>query len=189
MARPTGLGADRVASEGRRRISPDRFVPYRREDLDEEPHRIGITKRWESLTAMPSVFGGPGIGAQKAAYQISIVAETAAMHFQEFAAGLLDLVKAFETVPHSILAALAHECGYPLVILRLCLAAYRLKRSVGVDGVYSKLVVATRGITAGAAIATTELKRLLLPMMNNLHERWASTLVAKLYVDDLTLLV
>ena len=68
---------------------------------------------------MPSVFGGPGMGAQKAAYQISIVAEAAAMSKQEFAAGLLDLVKAFETVPHFILAALAHECGYPLVLLRL----------------------------------------------------------------------
>ena len=72
---------------------------------------------------MDSVYGGPGMGAQKAAYQISIVAETAAMNLQESAAGLLDLVKAFETVPHFILAALAHECGYPLVILRLCFDA------------------------------------------------------------------
>ena len=69
--------------------------------------RIDITKRWESLTYMSSVFGVLGMGAQKAAYHISIVAETAAMNFQEFVAGLLDLVKAFETVPHFILAALA----------------------------------------------------------------------------------
>ena len=109
------------------------------------------------------------------------------MSHQEFAAGLLDLVKAFETVPHFILAALAHECGYPLVILRFCLAAYSLQRSVGVDGVYSKLVVATRGITVGAGMATTELTLLLPPMMNKLQERWACKLVAKLYVDDLTI--
>ena len=29
--------------------------------------RLDITKRWDHMTAMPSVFGGPGMGAQKAA--------------------------------------------------------------------------------------------------------------------------
>ena len=52
---------------------------------------------------MASVFGGPGMDAQKAAFQISFTAEAAAMCNDEFGAGLLDLVKAFETVPHHIL--------------------------------------------------------------------------------------
>ncbi len=52
---------------------------------------------------MASVFGGPDMGAQKAAFQISFTAEAAAMCNDEFGAGLLDLVKAFETVPHHIL--------------------------------------------------------------------------------------
>ena len=54
---------------------------------------------------------------------------------------------------------------------------------------YSKLVVATRGITAGSGTAATELKLLLLPLMKLLDLQWAKTLVAKVYVDDLTLIV
>ena len=68
------------------------------------------------------------MGAQKAAFQIALVAETAALLRENFGAGLLDLVKAFETVPHYILVQLAIELGHPLVLLRLCLASHRLKR-------------------------------------------------------------
>ena len=129
------------------------------------------------------------MGAQKAAFQIALVAETAALLREDFGAGLLDLVKAFETAPHHILIQVAIELGYPLVLLRLCLASYRLKRSFGIEGVYSKLIVATRGITAGSGTAATELKLLLLPLMKLLDLQWAKSLVAKVYVDDLTLIV
>ena len=84
------------------------------------------------------MFGGPGMGAQKAAFQISVVAEVAALEQVDFAAGLLDLVKAFETVPHHVLVAIAIQLGYPLPLLRLCLAAYRMKRSIGVEGFFPK---------------------------------------------------
>ena len=47
---------------------------------------------------------------------------------------LLDLVKAFETVPHHKSLEAAMTKGYSLVILRLSLSAYRLMRSDGVDG-------------------------------------------------------
>ena len=72
---------------------------------------------------MESVYGGPGMGAQKTAFQIAVVAETAALERIEFGVGLLDLIKAFETVPHHILVQIAFEMGYPLVLLRLCLAS------------------------------------------------------------------
>ena len=53
------------------------------------------------------------MGAQKAAFQISVVAEIAALEKVEFGAGLLDLIKAFETVPHHILVNIAIEIGVP----------------------------------------------------------------------------
>ena len=81
------------------------------------------------------------------------------------------------------------EMGYPLALLRICLASYRIKRSIGIEGVYSKTVVATRGITAGSGTATTELKLLLPPLMKMLKRQWASSLIAKVYVDDLTLIM
>ena len=151
--------------------------------------RLLTIKNWEKQNEMDSVYGGPGMGAQKAAFQIAVVAETAALERIEFGAGLLDLVKAFETVPHHILVQIALEMGYPLVLLRLCLASYRIKRSIGIEGVYSKTVVATRGIIAGSGTATTELKLLLLPLMKMQKQQWANSLIAKVYVDDLTLII
>jgi len=55
--------------------------------------------------------------------------------------------------------------------------------------VFSNTVTATRGITAGSGTAATELKLLLLPLMRMLESQWAKVLVAKVYVDDLTLIV
>ena len=127
--------------------------------------RLAIVRVWEKQNELLSVFGGAGMGAQKAAFQISLTAEMAALDKIDFGAGLLDLVKAFETVPHHILVAIARELGYPLPLLRLCLASYRLKRSIGVEGVFSKTVTATRGITAGVGFATLELRLLLLRLM------------------------
>ena len=99
--------------------------------------RIFVAKEWESATASSAIFGGPGKGAQAAAFQTALVAETAKLGGDEFAASLLDLVKAFETVPHDVLVRAAHAKGYPLPLLRLCLAAYRLTRVIGVAGIVS----------------------------------------------------
>ena len=80
-------------------------------------------------------------------------------------------------VPHCLLAAAAVAKGYPLVILRLSLASYRLARSVGIEGNYSRLIVACRGITAGSGFATSELRVLLLDVIIELEGRWAHILV------------
>ena len=143
--------------------------------------RILGAKAWETITAVPTIFGGPGMGAQAAAYQVAFVAEAAVLKSMVYAAGLLGLVKAFESVPHAVLAKLAVAKGYPPVLLRLCLASYRLKRTIGVEGVFSKTVIATRGITAGVGFAALELRLLLLDCMALLDVTWG--------VDDLTLAV
>jgi len=83
--------------------------------------------------------------------------------------------------------AAAKAKDYSVAVLRLSLAAYRLARSIGIDGVYSRCIVATRGITAGSGFATSELRVLLVELMVASHEAWAATIVAALYVDDLTL--
>jgi hypothetical protein len=41
--------------------------------------------------------------------------------------------------------AAAKAKDYSVALLRLSLAAYRLARSIGIDGVYSRCIVATRG--------------------------------------------
>ena len=92
--------------------------------------RIYIARQWETETAMPSIFGGLGKGAQAAAFQRAMIAKTANLDNDVFAAALLDLVKASETVPQDVLVRAAHAKNYPLPLLRLCMAAYRLSRAL-----------------------------------------------------------
>jgi hypothetical protein len=125
------------------------------------------------------------MGAQRAAWLASFEAEQANAKGHDQAAALLDLVKAFEMVPHHLLAQAAKEAGYSIRILRMSLAAYRIARSIGVDGVYSKQVTAARGITAGSGMATTELRLLLTELVYLLRKTWPVAI--KLYVDDLTI--
>jgi hypothetical protein len=51
-------------------------------------------------------------------------------------------VKAFEKAPHRHVAGAAKKHGYNQWIARLSLASYRLPRSIGVDSVYSRTIVA-----------------------------------------------
>ena len=148
--------------------------------------RIGLARAWEQTHSLPCVFGGVGSSAQHAAWQAAFVAESAALCSLDHVQALLDLVKAFETVPHHILVMAAIAKGYPIAILRLSLAAHRLTRAVGIEGVFSRAIVASRGIAAGSGFATAELKMLLHDTMGELHSRWAHELTIRLFVDDLT---
>lgn len=124
------------------------------------------------------------MGAQRAAWTAAFSAEAAAAGGREHAAALLDLVKAFEMIPHWALAKAAKQCGYSLKVLRLSVAAYRIARSIGIDGTYSKEITATRGITAGSGFATSELRLLLMELISAIRTSWPVAL--KLYVDDMT---
>ena len=99
--------------------------------------RSCIARGWEESTAVPELYGGKGMGAQRAAWVEAFGAEAAAAGDLDHAVALLDLVKAFEMVPHHLLVRAARKHGFSLRILSLSLAAYRLARTVGVDGVFS----------------------------------------------------
>ena len=60
--------------------------------------RIWAARQRERLH--DSLFAGPDMGARKAAWQEAFAAEAASLGGPEHAQALLDLVKAFETVPH-----------------------------------------------------------------------------------------
>ena len=87
---------------------------------------------------MPELYGGRGMGAQRAAWLAAFSAEAAAASGADHAAALLDLVKAFEMIPHCLLVRAARKHGFSLKVLRLSLAAYRIARTIGVDGVFSE---------------------------------------------------
>ena len=92
--------------------------------------RGGIIRAWENAHALPTIFGGTGMGAHKAAWQAAFAGEAATLANDHHLQALLDLVKAFEIIGHGYLAEAAMAKGYNIVILRLSLASYRLKRSI-----------------------------------------------------------
>ena len=87
---------------------------------------------------MPSLFGGEGMGAQRAARQVAFRAEAAARDGLHYAQSLLDLVKAFERVHHWLLLREAIRLGYPVWKLRLSVATYRMPRMLRVGQAVSK---------------------------------------------------
>eukprot|EP00973_Karenia_brevis_P088943 12335966-Karenia_brevis.AAC.1 len=113
-------------------------------------------------------------------------AEGAAVMHRSYGLSLLDLVKAFEKIPHHHVVRAARKHGYCLWTLRLSLDAYRAQRTLVVDGCCSRLVRAPCGITAGSGFATEELCCLLLDVCDDTYEVFPYIRVS-LYVDDLTL--
>ena len=184
MAKPACHGHHRPAAEERRWQAPDRLVPYAGARMGRA--RAGIARSWEQSKALPQMYGGSGMGAQRAAWQVAFRAEAAACVKDYYAQTLLDLVKAFETLPHHLIAAAARKHGYSMHVLRLSVASYRMERTLGVDGAFSRPVTATRGITAGSTFATTELRLLLLDVVL-LMQRAFPAVTLTLYVDDATL--
>ena len=151
--------------------------------------RTAQIRAWENGTFSKELYGGKGMGAQRAAWVEAFSAEAAVLEQEEQAQALLDLTKAFELVDHSKLVQAAKRRGYPLALLRMSLAAYRLSRTIGVDGCFSRTVTASRGITAGSGFATTELRLLLMEVLEETHGAWGTSVRLTLYVDDLTISV
>ena len=148
--------------------------------------RACVARAWESDNFRPQMYGGLGMSAQRAAWQAAFQAELAAKKLNSYAQALLDLVKAFEKVQHHIVKAAAKKHGYNLTILRLTFAAYRMARVVGVDGVMSRRIIAICGITAGSGTATTELRMLLLDIVDDTFVMWA-TVTLTVFVDDMSI--
>eukprot|EP00973_Karenia_brevis_P027521 3796324-Karenia_brevis.AAC.1 len=148
--------------------------------------RLVVAQQWQVEHNRNFLYAGPSCGADVAAWKQAAFAEIAKSANMQYAAVLLDLVKAFDNVPFDWLVAQGVRHGYNLWLLRLSIAAYGLGRVLSIDGVCAEEVVATRGITAGSVLAVIELRVLLLSagealVANSIHVRLT------LYVDDATI--
>ena len=94
--------------------------------------RAGEAQQWEAENERSYFYGGRGKGAMVAAWKFAARAEAVRLQGAEYATVLLDQDKAFDRVPHHHVVQAAREWGYPIVVLRLSFAAYKMDRVVGI---------------------------------------------------------
>ena len=133
--------------------------------------RRDIAKQWERETDRDYLYAGSGKGSTVAAWKQAARAELAAANGSRYAQVLLDLVKAFERIPYRVLVREAKRLGYPLRLLRLAIATYKLPRVVRVGIAHSDLVWATRGIVAGSGNATSEMRLVMIDIVDSVMKR------------------
>ena len=129
---------------------------------------------------------GKGKGANVSAWKQAFFAELAATmkHSAEYIQTLLDLVKAFDHVPQWLLIREGIARGYPLWILKLSIATYRLGRVIRIGSVVSNMVMALAGITAGSGFATFEMRLVLIRVIDRALTLYP-TITPTLFVDRL----
>ena len=144
--------------------------------------------RWEIANDRPYLYAGPGKGANVVAWKQAARAEHAASMPAPMAYGmtLLDLIKAFDSVPWHVLLREAIRLGFNLWILRLPIASYQAPRMIRISGVLSRPVCPRRSLAAGSGLATTEMRLIMINLVD------AALAVApqatpSLYVDDLSI--
>ena len=115
----------------------------------------------------PYLYAGKKKGSTVAAWKQGFRAELAAEGGRNvnYCQALLDLVKAFDYVPHWVLIREGLNLGYPLWLLRLSISTYKMSRVVRVKKVVSGLIWAYRGMTAGSGFSTTEMRVVMINMV------------------------
>ncbi len=97
------------------------------------------------------------------------------------------LKQAFEHVRRTSVLREAKLQDYPLVPLMASLTSYAWPRHIGLGGLTSKLIRATRGIAACSVFATFELRCLLRRAIHSLQFEVPRSAIC-IHVDDLCLI-
>ena len=126
--------------------------------------RTHVTEEWERANHHPFLYAGKRMGANVAAWKQAARAELAATGPVRacYAQALLDLVKAFDRIPHWLIVREAVELSFPLWFIKLALETYKLTRVIRIQQVVSQEVMSIRGITAGSGSACTEMKLVMI---------------------------
>ena len=139
-------------------------------------------------SAFLSLYAGKGMGADIAAWKQAARAALAvvATFHVGYGQALLDLVKAFDRIPHWLLVREAINLGYPLWFIRPSLQTYMLARAIRLRKVVAFKVQAYRPITAGSGSAVTDMKLVMTNIIIIKGMRAFPRVVPSCFVDHLS---
>ena len=152
-----------------------------------ERARKDVVRRWRSKETMPFSWAGKGKGSEAAVWQQSVRAEAATHRGHTTAAMMVDLVKAFESVPLWRVWEAGLRRGLPTRMLRLALEVCSFTRRLVFSRAFSEAVESLSAILAGGGMAV-DLLALALEETVGEASRLCPAVVPYLVVDDLTLL-
>jgi len=112
--------------------------------------------------------------------------ESAVASDEAAATVLLDLTKAFESIPLELVWARGKAAGFPLGILRLSLEMCSFVRHLVLDGVIAEGVTTLSAVLAGTSFATDLLYIVMIVPCDRLERGWPG-LNLSLVVDDLSI--
>ena len=114
--------------------------------------KMPLDRAWSAGVPRSYFAAGVGKATEDAVGRLLLTAE-AKQEGEEVACMIVDIDKCYEHVDHHKLLEAACRYGFPLAILRLCLAMYRAARALAWNGVYSKFVHSGRTVVPGCSIA------------------------------------
>ena len=145
--------------------------------------RREVAREWERAHDRDYFWAKSGSSAPESGYVQQLRAEIARAKGLQVGSTLLDLVKCYEKVLHWVLIRGAKEYGFPLVIVRLCLAVYAGPRAISAAGCVSREASLGTTIVAGCGFATTLLKVVLIRCFDAAQQAFPEVSYF-VYVDD-----
>jgi len=148
--------------------------------------RRNCWRSWERRSGEQMLFGaGEGRTVEDIVWRQAVRAEINTISGGYSGAVLYDLMKCYEFVRHIrlIREGIAHD--FPMHELRLTIRSYRWARHVTHGGLLHTGVLPTKGIVAGCAAATTELKLYMFKVVSGVVYRHPRANL-EIFIDDIT---
>jgi hypothetical protein len=143
--------------------------------------------KWEKENQREYNWAAPGKSSFTVVAHQRLAVEAAGDTFLSSLA-LLDLIKAYELVPHHRILEGAILYNFPLCLLRVIFSVFNLERHICIAGCYSNSVqVLFSTIIAGSVFGPALLRMSLMHVLDEWHRKWP-LMKLYLYIDDMGVL-
>ncbi len=148
--------------------------------------RAPLIRQWRIRSHRGYNWAAPGRNAERAAWIQSIASEAARFRGLESASFLIDMVKAFDSIPLELLWERGQRHGFPLQVLRLVLEICASPRRLVFKGAVSQVVVTESAVVAGLVMAVDLMFLAVVDTMDSISVNHPQV-DPLTYVDDITL--